>query len=376
MGSLSTSSATALSLTGSNLYVIDGSQFKIVNVSNPAAPLLLSATDNYGAQGLDTTTTYVTYLASPTKGLYVVDVSIPASPEVLANCYGVLDNNAVAVSGSLGVATANSLGMKVVDLSNPLAPKIVGSLSGTMKNVAITGQFAYVLQTIAGNPSHTDLIVVDLGVPATPTIRGQVNVTPSITVDVKVVGSLAYVAAGSAGLVIVDVSTPTAPTIIGTLDTPGTASGVAVANGYAYVADGTAIKVINVSSPRTPTLVASLTTSATDDAVAGNRLYVIDGGLQFKIVDVSMPAAPALLSTWNGLGSQGLDVAGNLAFLATPAINHSGSQQGVYILDVTDPTQVKQLEQIYVPGTTRSVVATPTFVYAGDSSSIIDVIQP
>ena len=37
---------------------------------------------------------------------------------------------------------------------------------------------------------------------------------------------------------MIDVSTPSAPVEVGFFDTPGVARGVAVAGGYAYVADG------------------------------------------------------------------------------------------------------------------------------------------
>ena len=272
---------------------------KVIDVTNPAAPTLLSATTNsFASQGVAAAGTLM-YLASPDVnptlnkgGLYVVNAAVPTAPTVLANVYGGFDGAGVAVAGSLAVAAGNTAGLRVVDVTVPTDPRLVGSLAGNMKAVAMAGQRAYVLQTVSGNPAHTDLLVVDLTLPATPSILGRVNLTPSITVGVKVVGSLAYVAAGSSGLQIVDVSTPATPTIIGTLDTPGTASGVAVANGYAYVADGTAVRVINVTSPRTPVLVASLATSASAVAVAGTRLYVLGSvlsGTQFQVVDISVP---------------------------------------------------------------------------------------
>ena len=46
--------------------------------------------------------------------------------------------------------------------------------------------------------------------------------------DVEVVGSLAYVADGNAGLQILDVSDPTAPREIGFYDTPGRTDSLAV----------------------------------------------------------------------------------------------------------------------------------------------------
>jgi len=384
VGSLATS-ATGVAVAGSRLYTVDGGAVsKVIDVTNPAAPTLLSATTNsFASQGVAAAGTLM-YLASPDVnptlnkgGLYVVNAAVPTAPTVLANVYGGFDGAGVAVAGSLAVAAGNTAGLRVVDITVPTDPRLLGSLAGNMKAVAMAGQRAYVLQTVSGNPAHTDLLVVNLTLPATPSILGRVNLTPSIMVGVKVVGSLAYVAAGSSGLQIVDVSTPATPTIIGTLDTPGTASGVAVANGYAYVADGTAVRVINVTSPRTPVLVASLATSASAVAVAGTRLYVLGSvmsGTQFQVVDISVPTAPVVLSTWDGLGAQGLDVAGTLAYLATPAIDHGGAAHGVYILDLTSATQVRQLAHVEVPGTTRAVAATTGFVYAGDSAGTVSVI--
>ena len=54
---------------------------------------------------------------------------------------------------------------------------------------------------------------------------------------VAVSGGYAYVADGNGGLVVVDVSDPANPTYAGGYDTSGYAYGVAVAGGYAYVAD-------------------------------------------------------------------------------------------------------------------------------------------
>jgi hypothetical protein len=192
---------------------------------------------------------------------------------------------------------------------------------------------------------------------------------------VKVVGSLAYVAAGTAGLVIIDVSTPTAPRLVGTADTPGTASGVAVGTGYAYVADSTSLVVIDIHTPSSPFIVGSLATSASAVAAVGTRLYVI-AGLQFQIVDASTPSAPVLLSSFSNLGSVAVDAAGTRAFLARPGADHYDTAGGVYILDVSVPTQVNILEQIIVPGTVRSVAAFNGGLYAGDATALVDVIEP
>src|SRR5207249_4115261 len=169
------------------------------------------------------------------------------------------------------------------------------------------------LISVPGNPAHTDLAVVDLRVPTAPSILGRITVLGG-GLGVKVLGSLAYVSTGSAGLQIVDVSNPSVPRILATRDTPGVAWDVAVANGYAYVADDTSVQVIDVRTPSNPVIVGSLATPADVVAVAGSRLYALSYGRDFKIIDVTNPAAPSLLSTSASFGAADIAVVGSAAY--------------------------------------------------------------
>ena len=375
VGSLATS-ATALALAGNRLYAVDGSLFKIIDVTTPTAPTVLSTNMGYGAQRIDVAGT-VAYLASANLGggqggLSIWNVASPTAPALLVNLGDGANDLGVATAGSLAVAAAGSAGMKVISLSTPAAPRVLGTLNGFFTGVALVGQTAYALQT---NASYsTDLVVVNLSVPAAPTIVGRVNVGAGG--DIRVVGSLAYVAAGGYGLKFVNVASPTAPILVATLDTPGTAVEVAVANGYAYVADWTAVQVVNVTTPSRPVIVGSLATSATAVAVAGNRLYAVDGN-QLKVIDVSTPTAPVLLTTAAGYGAQGIVISGTMAYLATPALTHGDVPTGgIYAFDVSSPTQPRLVHQLVVPGTIKKLALDPTFLYASDGSSIVDVIRP
>jgi len=279
----------------------------------------------------------------------------------------------VAAAGSLAVITGGSRGLKVVDVSVPSDPNPRGSLNGIMGAAAMAGQYAYVDNTIGGNPAHDDLIVVNLSVPSSPTIVGRITL-PAAAGTIKVVGTLAYLATGAAGLQVVDVSSPTAPRIVGAVDTPGSASRLAVANGYAYVADSTAVVSINISTPTSPRIVGSLATSASNVAVAGSRLYVL-GGTQFQIIDVTNPAVPTLLSASYGHEAQSLDILGNYVLLATPAADHSISTGGIYVMDVSNPAQPTLQDQIIVPGQTSSLVVATNYAYAADNAGIVDVLH-
>src|SRR5207247_1287639 len=167
-----------------------------------------------------------------------------------------------------------------------------------------------------------------------------------------------------------------APILVATLDTPGTAVEVAVANGYAYVADWTAVQVVNVTTPSRPVIVGSLATSATAVAVAGNRLYAVDGN-QLKVIDVSTPTAPVLLTTAAGYGAQGIVISGTMAYLATPALTHGDVPTGgVYAFDVSSPTQPRLVHQLVVPGTIKKLARDPTVLQASDASSVVELIRP
>ena len=136
---------------------------------------------------------------------------------------------------------------------------------------------------------------------------------------------------------------------------------------------GTALQVVDVANPTRPAIVGSLATRSTAVAVAGGRAYVLDGGLQLKIVDVSSPTAPALLSATGGFGAQGIDVAGTLAFLATPAANHDPTA-GLYVVDVSNAARPQLVKQVLVPGTVRTVTAAGGAVYVGDGAALVDVV--
>jgi hypothetical protein len=307
----------------------------------------------------------------------MIDVSFPTAPNLLNNAYGGFDQWGVAASGSLAVATGNSVGLKVVDVSNPSAPRTVSSLSGTMRGVAMAGQYAYVLNLVPGNPSHTDLIVVNLTVPAIPAVVGRVTLAGGNS-GIKVVGSLVYVAAGSAGLQVINVSNPSAPSIVNTIPTTEAALDLTIDNGYLYAAGPFKVMAFSLSNPQSPSLVGSLTVSSTALsfpvlAAANSRVYEIVG-LSLQIIDVSSPSSPYLLSTSTSYSAQGINATGNTVFLTMPAADHFDTRGGVYVLDMSNATSPSLIKQVIVPGLTKSVAIAGSYAYAGDSAAIVDVI--
>ncbi len=234
--------------------------------------------------------------------------------------------------------------------------------------------------------------------------------TAEIYRDLHIVGNLAYVASGFDGLVIMDISSPKAPFIVGTRNTPGDASGVAVQGDYAYVADFTfGLQIIDVSKPNKPKIVGAyedLTNIRAVD-IEGNFAY-INYGLQ--IVDVSDPKEPILAGRYP-TSADGIQVVESLAYIAgnfdfqiinvtdtnNPTLAGScdipdsykvrvqgnfayvSSRRGLEIINVTTPSEPILVGSHYIAGGSFGLDVLDNFAYVVSRNfglEVIDVSDP
>ena len=371
-----TDSATAVTAaSASMLYVITGfgSALQIVDITFPLRPVVLGTTGCYGAQAVAALGNEVLLANATGSGVYVIDATSPSAPTLVTHLYNGFSNLGVATSGSLAVATGQGAGMRVVDVSNPLAPSIVGKMGGDLRKVAMAGTYAFVANVISGNPASTVFLAVDVSTPSQPTVRSRITFGGNSIQDIKVVGSLAYLATVN-GLQIMDISTPASPATIGSLTTSSSAKAVAIDGRYAYVGTSSGILVVDVSAPSRPSQVGIYTAVAPSALAAANgMLYALQGGIAY-LIGVSVPSAPVLLGSINGSGAAGLDVVGQLLLLARPVVGHNSSMAELLVVDVSTPAQPQIVQQVALPGTTSSVVVADGLVYVGDSATTVDVL--
>jgi hypothetical protein len=181
----------------------------------------------------------------------------------------------VAVSGERALVAAGTSGIQIVDIAVPGAPIVVGNLAvpGSAWRVVADGHLAAVL---AGDDVHV------LRTGDSPALAGRISF-PSSPRSLAIQGLVVYVVTGS-GLQIIDVSAPETPVQVATLLLPGDPRDVAVAGTRIAVAMGDAgVAIIDASDPGqlqieaivdTP---ASATGVAIEDVLYDELVYVADG---------------------------------------------------------------------------------------------------
>ncbi len=201
---------------------------------------------------------------------------------------------------------------------------------------------------------------------------------PGYANNVDVNGSLAYVAAGAAGLQVVDATDPLHPHIVGALDTPGNANDVRVVGSLAFIADGAAgLQIVNIADPTQPIAVGALDTpgDAQDVRVAGTRAYVADGVAGLRIIDVSEPATPRFLGAVDTPGTaRGVDIVGNFALVADDV-----PSSAVRVIDVSNPVTPQMVGQVTIMGNPKDIVARGTVAYVAaflDGLQVVEFSSP
>ncbi|HYG36272.1 MAG TPA: hypothetical protein VEC99_15880, partial [Clostridia bacterium] len=122
--------------------------------------------------------------------------------------------------------------------------------------------------------------IVDVSNPRTPHHVVDLPSQSGFTYGIEVIGKLAYVADGGAGLQVVDVSVPDSPRKLGSIYTLGEAKDVRVVGSLAFVANAyDTVCVVDVSNPANLQLVGQIHTGGDAERIqiAGDLLYVADG---------------------------------------------------------------------------------------------------
>ena len=225
-------------------------------------------------------------------------------------------------------------------------------------------------------------LTLNIAVPESPVVVGQTEVFPTITHNLTVSGTRAYLASDTAGVRIIDTSTPALPVQIGVCDTPGRARSVAISGDYAFVADETGhFQVCDISTPSTSAVVGAYPYLYSTYGVAISRNYAYVGANEFVVFDISTPITPQRIGSYQpsvpeGYAHEAIVVRDGVAFVGESMITsppYVGG--GVRILDVATPEFPHSRNFYDTPGTTKGLVLEGELLYIADETlpTLIDL---
>ena len=410
VGTLPTVSGFAVHARGDLLYVVSSDALVVVDIANRSRPVELTRLPlQAGGVSIHATDSRL-YLARGSGftregGVDIVDISVPTAPRYLGTALQGEFAADVAGGDDVIFVLQDRGVVRAADVSDPAAPKTLGAY--------LTFREARSIELVDGlvrTGSRDGIEFIDVAVPAWPT---QVGVLPmqGPLLAVSVEGTTAFLADGSFGMRVVDLSAPELPVEIATYQTPYGSADVDVSNGIAYLASGDVyrldvsdptnpsrvrrirggrftlgidlvgsfayligsegLRIFDFSDPTPPLLVGSvdLPGSSSSVAISGEIAVVAspdpDAGL--LLVDISDPSAPVLTHILPQLTSRAVDVAGDVAYVAT-------KDMGLQLVDLANPAQSPVSPGLAIVESSDHISVHGDYAYYG--STILDVSTP
>ena len=144
---------------------------------------------------------------------YIIDLSDPVNPKVIAGIKSVTNANSLGVSGSR-LFVADYTGITVFDIHDPAHPVETGriDLPGGMSGMQVVGQH------LCGYDFQNGLVVYDITTPESPRLLGSIAV--SSTGNLTLLGNYAYVGFYDVGAAVYDLSDPANIHVVATAPSP------------------------------------------------------------------------------------------------------------------------------------------------------------
>jgi uncharacterized membrane protein len=328
------------------------------------------------------------------NGVLIYDISNPDAP-VLASYYGQsgpIDMEDIKVANGIGYFADNmGSGLHIVDVSDPANPVLLSqitSANGGFDNthkVAIWQNFVFIPQNLT---SPAIIKVFDVSNPSIPVLKTTFTATDpkwvnDIDIQTNTAGKTLLYTAGWGGRCdiwdITNIATSN-PVLLGSFSAGAdgsSASATADGNYLAYAnknPNGTSfVTIYNVSNPASVTVASTLTMTALgidavtphDPKIMGNLLYVSWFQAGTLIFDITNPAAPVFVGTydtWPGAVLPG-QLDGNWGvypYLGQDRVLLSDRNTGLYIVDATGVSSQPALYNLQL---------NPTTVLAGSPST-------
>ncbi len=280
----------------------------------------------------------------------------------------------IAIAGKYAyvgtLASTNDFGIEIYDISDPSQPIHSGSAIGDrVEYIVISDTTAF---AIAESP--TTIHALDISNPQSPSTIGSLPIPGSL--DSAVLnGSSLYVATYShssleRGIYVIDVSDPSAMIQTDRLTFDGYSDKMAFLNDtlfhYAYP---TGLSVYDCTVPTAPKLLTVYEESRFGNLFAAgeNLLYANHDDDRVCAIDVSNPEAIQVLGE--------VDMPTLLDYVRDGNIGYGGGYDGLYMFDLTDPTNPTNLGSIDSPTEAHSVSVHNGLVFLAGPGNGLDILE-
>ena len=245
----------------------------------------------------------------------------------------------------------------------------IGEIPGPVELVRVRDGYAYV----SGGHVFT---IYDLADPSSPAARGS-HTFPQEIWGFRLTGDRAYVGANFFGLGILDVSDPDAPALIGRHETLGQTKIGAVAAGKVGVIDHMeGFVLVDVSDETAPAGVGSffLDGYARDVVTAGTIAYATDSPSGLYVFDLSRPGPPEPVGVVHAPAApRDIEVSVGAGSRPTLIVGAGGGDLQVY--DVSDPAAPRKLSSFETPGRATRVSLDGNYAYVADTEAGVQVVD-
>jgi hypothetical protein len=313
----------------------------------------------------------------------VLDVSDPHLPKQIGQS-GMLPGMVwdIAVDNGLIYVAVGSSGLHILDLSNPNNPREVGSVDTehSTDQILIHNQIAFVAEHTGNDLNHPYMTrLLDIIDPVNPS---EITRLDGHIMDIQ--GNYAYIDQDE-GMIIMDISDPRSVRMIANTGLDGVG---AISGQYAYTIDviSDTLGVIDITDPGKPQELGDLIIE-NDYLDHLNGVIVIDntyiylqsvcwGESAYRsstlyLVDVSNPANPSLVTGWTGTGSEqkmGGMSGGIVDVILTDGLLYMAkgdtySGNGLFILDVSEPMDPREVGSFHVFSTAVNAVGIGNYAY-------------
>ena len=307
----------AVALAGGRAYVASGwAGLNVFSVTDPEHPSEIGSFRPCGSIWDVAVQTHYAYAVCD-YGLVVLDVGNETWPVLVGSCsMPGSSNEEITVHGDFAFLSGNGEGFYVVDVSSPCQPVVVAYelQQFWIDNIAVQDSLLYC--------GGDGLAVVDIADPADPLLLSFSDEYYE-ALDLVVGGATAYVL-NDESFIIMDVADPYHPTLVAscplTYDYP---VAICVQDSFAYVVlECESLYVVNVADPRHPRVVGLCPSRdiAVGMCIQGRYAYVGVDYLGLVVYDLERPTDPREVSVLPLDGeTYALDVVGSTAYVVTPS---------------------------------------------------------